>query len=154
MLTIGRIIARGNVFPIAIPTLRERIEDIPLLCHSILRQLNTKLNKEIQGISKKSLTELADYRWPGNIRELQNILKREVILSQSNTLHIQQKFSKSISPTRTLNKPLADIEKAYIIEILNECHWQVGGDNGAAKILGLPDSTLRSRMKKLKIYRS
>jgi PAS domain S-box-containing protein len=145
---------RLNVFPIMMPALRERIEDIPLLCHSILRQLNSKLNKEIQSISKKSLKKLADYHWPGNIRELQNILEREVILSNAKTLHIQQKFGKPTSSATAHNKPLADIEKAYIIEILNECHWQVGGDNGAAKVLGLPDSTLRSRMKKLLIQRS
>ncbi|MCP4986616.1 MAG: AAA domain-containing protein, partial [Colwellia sp.] len=145
---------RLNVFPIVIPALRERIEDMPLLCHSIVKQLNQKLNKDIQSISKKGLAKLSEYHWPGNIRELQNILEREVILSKTQTLHIQQKFGKAPSTSRTQNKPLADIEKAYIIEILNECHWQVGGDNGAAKIIGLPDSTHRSRMKKLKIYRS
>jgi len=145
---------RLNVFPIVMPALRERIEDIPLLCHSILAQLNHKLNKDIKGISKKSLTKLAGYHWPGNIRELQNILEREVILSNSHTLHIQQKFDKSKPAARSLNRPLADIEKAYIIEVLNDCHWQIGGQNGAAKTLGLPDSTLRSRMKKLIIQRS
>lgn len=144
---------RLNVFPIVMPALRERIEDIPLLCHSILAQLNTKLNKDIKSISKHSLNKLASYHWPGNIRELQNILEREVILSTSTTLHIQQKFDKSQSIVRTFNKPLADIEKAYIIEVLNDCHWRIGGKNGAAKILGLPDSTLRSRMIKLKIKR-
>ncbi len=145
---------RLNVFPIVMPALRERIEDIPLLCHSILAQLNTKLNKDIKSISKHSLNKLASYHWPGNIRELQNILEREVILTTSTTLHIQQKFDKSQSVVRTFNKPLADIEKAYIIEVLNDCNWRIGGKNGAAKILGLPDSTLRSRMIKLKIQRS
>ena len=145
---------RLNVFPIVMPALRERIEDIPLLCHSILAQLNTKLNKDIKSISKQSLNKLAGYHWPGNIRELQNILEREVILTTSTTLHIQQKFDKSQSVVRTFNKPLADIEKAYIIEVLNDCNWRIGGKNGAAKILGLPDSTLRSRMIKLKIQRS
>ena len=124
-----------------------------MLCHRILEQLNHKLNKNIIGISKQSLNKLASYHWPGNIRELQNILEREVILSTSTTLQIQQKFDKSPSVVRTLNKPLADIEKAYIIEVLNDCHWRIGGEDGAAKILGLPDSTLRSRMKKLQIHR-
>jgi len=145
---------RLNVFPIKMPALRDRIEDIPLLCHSILEQLNHKLNKNIIGISKRSLNKLADYHWPGNIRELQNILEREVILSVSNTLQIQQKFEKNKSVIRTENKPLADIEKAYIIEVLNECNWRIGGEDGAAKVLALPDSTLRSRMKKLQITRS
>ena len=145
---------RLNVFPIFMPTLRERIEDIPLLCHSILRQLNKKLHKNIKGISKKSLRKLADYHWPGNIRELQNILEREVILSNSHTLHIQQKLDKSHAVSPTFDKPLAEIERSYIIDVLNVCSWKIGGENGAAKILGLPDSTLRSRMKKLQIQRS
>jgi len=144
---------RLNVFPIMMPALRERIEDIPLLCHSILRQLNNKLNKNIQGISKQSLTKLASYHWPGNIRELQNILEREVILSKSNTLRIQQKFNKANSVSQSANKPLAEIEKSYIIEVLNECDWRIGGNKGAAQILAMPDSTLRSRMKKLNISR-
>jgi len=144
---------RLNVFPIKIPALRERIEDIPLLCHGIVKQLNSKLNKNIKGINKRSLTKLASYHWPGNIRELQNILEREVILSTSELLSIQQNFSKSHQVKVHSNKPLADIEKAYIIEILNNCQWRIGGDTGAAKILGLPDSTLRSRMKKLNINR-
>jgi formate hydrogenlyase transcriptional activator len=124
-----------------------------LLCNSILVQLNHKLNKSIIGISKKSLNKLASYHWPGNIRELQNILEREVILSTSTTLKIQQKFEKSPSLIQTLTRPLSDIEKAYIIEVLISCHWKIGGNNGAAKTLGLPDSTLRSRMKKLQIHR-
>jgi formate hydrogenlyase transcriptional activator len=144
---------RLNVFPINIPALRERIEDIPLLCHGILKQLNNKLNKNIQGINNRSLAKLASYHWPGNIRELQNILEREVILSTSDLLNIQQKFSKSHQVSTPPNKTLADIEKSYIIEVLNNCHWRVGGDNGAAKILDMPDSTLRSKMKKLNIHR-
>ena len=144
---------RLNVFPIVMPALRQRIEDIPLLCNSILKQLNIKLNKNITGINKRSLTKLANYHWPGNIRELQNILEREVILSTTSMLNISQNFSKSHSVTNSANKPLAEIEKAYIIEVLNDCSWRIGGDNGAAKILALPDSTLRSRMKKLKISR-
>lgn len=144
---------RLNVFPINIPALRQRIEDIPLLCHGILKQLNNKLNKNIKGINKRSLAKLSSYHWPGNIRELQNILEREVILSTSELLNIKQNFSKSHQVNNHSNKSLAEIEKAYIIEVINNCHWRIGGDNGAAKILDMPDSTLRSRMKKLNISR-
>ena len=144
---------RLNVFPILMPALRERIEDIPLLCHSIIRQLNQKLNKDIQGISKYSLSKLTGYHWPGNIRELQNILEREVILSNSRTLNIQQKFTSNASAKLSNTKPLAEVERSYIIEVLNDVNWQIGGESGAAKLLGLPDSTLRSRMKKLNIHR-
>lgn len=145
---------RLNVFPIVVPALRDRIEDISLLCHRILLQLNHKLNKNIIAISKRSLNQLMRYHWPGNIRELQNILEREVILSTSTTLQIQQKFDKSSSVTHSVNQPLSEIEKAYILEVLNSCHWRIGGEGGAAKILGLADSTLRSRMKKLHIQRN
>ena len=144
---------RLNVFPINIPALRQRIEDIPLLCQGILKQLNNKLNKNIKGINKRSLAKLSSYHWPGNIRELQNILEREVILSTSELLNIKQNFSKSPQVNNHSNKSLAEIEKAYIIEVINNCHWRIGGDNGAAKILDMPDSTLRSRMKKLNISR-
>ena len=77
-----------------------------------------------------------------------------MILSHSNTLRIQEKFSKAHGISTRANKPLAEIEKSYIIEVLNECDWRIGGKTGAAKILDLPDSTLRSRMKKLKIHRN
>lgn len=144
---------RLNVFPITIPALRARIEDIPLLCQSILQQLNIKLNKNIKGINQRSLTKLGHYHWPGNIRELQNILEREVILSQSSVLNIQQSFAKSHKIKNTLNQPLSEIEKNYITDVLIACQWKIGGDSGAAKILALPDSTLRSRMSKLNITR-
>ena len=133
--------------------MRERLEDIPLLCHGILKQLNGKLNKNIQGINKRSLAKLSAYHWPGNIRELQNILEREVILSTSELLNIQQNFPKNKQVNKSFKKTLADVEKAHIIEILTDYHWRIGGDNGAAKALGMPDSTLRSRMKKLNIKR-
>jgi PAS domain S-box-containing protein len=144
---------RLNVFPINIPALRQRIEDIPLLCHGILKQLSSKLNKNIQGINKQSLAKLSNYHWPGNIRELQNILEREVILSTSELLNIQQNFSQSHPVNNSAQKSLAEIEKDYIIQVLNNYNWRIGGDNGAAKILNMPDSTLRSRMKKLNIIR-
>lgn len=144
---------RLNVFPIRIPALRERIEDIPLLCHGILKQLNNKLNKNIKGINKRSLKKLETYYWPGNIRELQNILEREAILSTSEVLNIQQDFSKNHQIIDSPKKSLAETEKDYIIEILDNCHWRIGGINGAAKILDMPDSTLRSKMKKLNITR-
>ncbi|MCW8834699.1 MAG: sigma 54-interacting transcriptional regulator [Colwellia sp.] len=144
---------RLNVFPIEVPALRERIEDIPLLCNSILNKLNHKLKKQITGINNRSIVKLSRYNWPGNIRELQNILEREVILSTSNILNIKQDLSSSKMVTNTRNKTLADIEKSYITDILMDCQWRIGGATGAAKILGLPDSTLRSRMKKLNITR-
>jgi PAS domain S-box-containing protein len=144
---------RLNVFPIEVPALRERIADIPLLCNSILHKLNHKLKKQITGIQNSSIEKLSRYNWPGNIRELQNILEREVILSTSSILNIKQPLSNNKMIANSKNKTLADIEKSYITEVLMDCHWRVGGTAGAAKVLGMPDSTLRSRMKKLKIVR-
>lgn len=144
---------RLNVFPIVVPALRDRIEDIPLLCNSILNKLNHKLKKQIKGINNRSLIKLSRYYWPGNIRELQNILEREVILSSSSILNIKQDFNEGDTKVFSEKRTLANIEKDYITEVLIDCSWRIGGNAGAAKILGLPDSTLRSKMKKLEIVR-
>ena len=144
---------RLNVFPIEVPALRERIEDIPLLCNSILHKLNHRLKKQITGIHNSSIDKLARYNWPGNIRELQNILEREVILSTSSILNIKQDLTNSKMVNDSRNKTLANIEKSYITDVLMDCQWRIGGVTGAAKVLGMPDSTLRSRMKKLNIVR-
>ncbi|TPH13457.1 sigma-54 interaction domain-containing protein [Litorilituus lipolyticus] len=144
---------RLNVFPIEVPSLRQRIEDIPILCDSILKQLNNKLKKHVTGINKRSLLKLSQYSWPGNIRELQNILEREVILTTSRVLDVKQSFKDILQPVISERKTLAEAEKEHIIATLHECKWRIGGAQGAAKTLGLPDSTLRSKMKKLKIDR-
>ncbi len=144
---------RLNVFPIQVPALRERIEDLPILCDSIINQLNHKLKKQIRGVNKRSIQKLAKYSWPGNIRELQNILEREVILSTTSVLDIQQSFNELGNAWASNKKTLAEIERAYILEILAACKWRIGGESGAAEVLGMPASTLRSRMKKLMIKR-
>jgi len=144
---------RLNVFPISVPALRERIEDIPLLCKNILNKLNQKLKKQMTGINNRSIAKLSRYNWPGNIRELQNILEREAILSGSGLLNIKQDLNNSKMVVIPRKKTLASIEKNYIIEVLIDCNWKIGGAAGAAKILGMPNSTLRSRMKKLNIVR-
>jgi PAS domain S-box-containing protein len=144
---------RLNVFPIEVPALRDRIADIPMLCKSILANLNQKLKKQISGINNRSLEKLARYNWPGNIRELQNVLEREVILSSSSLLNIKQEFNGVKLMKKSNKQTLARIEKNYITEVLIDCGWKIGGANGAAIVLGMPDSTLRSRMKKLTIVR-
>ena len=143
---------RLNVFPIEVPALRERIADIPLLCSSIIGQLNKKLGKQINKINKKSLSTLSQYHWPGNVRELQNILEREMILATSSTLSLQS-FHLDNQINSANIKSLAEAEKEHILSALSETDWRIGGDNGAAKLLGLPASTLRSKMHKLGITR-
>lgn len=143
---------RLNVFPVTVPPLRDRQEDIPLLSQAIITTLNKKLGKSITAISNKSLTKLMQYQWPGNIRELQNLLEREMILTKSSILNFN--FKSSAKPLAAVEyETLAQAEHKHITNVLKACKWRIGGDLGAAKQLDLPESTLRSRMKKLKIVR-
>jgi len=144
---------RLNVFPITMPPLRAHKQDIPLLCETFIKQLNKKLGKQVIAISNKSLDSLARYDWPGNIRELQNVLEREMILSTRDILSFSFKPQQNLTVDDNLKLSLTEVEKAHIIKVLNHYHWKIGGKNGAAKHLGLPDSTLRSRMDKLNIRR-
>ena len=143
---------RLNVFPVTVPPLRDRQEDIPLLSQTIISTLNKTLGKNISAISNRSLTQLMQYQWPGNIRELQNVLEREMILTKSTILNFNFKTSsKSLTPV--VMETLAQVEARYILSVLKACKWRIGGEIGAAKQLDLPESTLRSRMRKLKIVR-
>ena len=144
---------RLNVFPMFVPPLRERLDDLPRLCSNIIERLNRKLNKRIEAISNASLKALNQYHWPGNIRELQNVLERESILSTGPILKISQPLSDNSQQSTTSLESLASAEKKHIMRVLKHCHWRIGGEQGAADILGLPESTLRSRMKKLSIKR-
>ncbi|MDL3985812.1 sigma 54-interacting transcriptional regulator [Shewanella xiamenensis] len=146
---------RLNVFPIQVPPLRARLEDMPELVSHILHSLNRKLGKKIRGVSQKGLKKLMAYSWPGNVRELQNILEREAILSQTDILHIHAMPTNHLQ-TQTAASPLqtlAEAEAQHIEQTLKLLNWRISGTNGAARVLGVPPSTLRSRMKKLGITR-
>jgi len=143
---------RLNVFPVTVPPLRDRQEDIPLLSQAIISTLNKTLGKNISAISNRSLTQLMQYQWPGNIRELQNVLEREMILTKSTILNFNFKTSSKLLIPVVI-ETLAQVEARYILSVLKACKWRIGGEIGAAKQLGLPESTLRSRMSKLKIVR-
>lgn len=143
---------RLNVFPIEVPALRERLDDLAILCQSIITRLNHKLGKSIKQISTKSLNILSRYTWPGNVRELQNVLEREMIISQTDSLTLQS-FVLSDDEYSLVNLTMAEAEKHHIEMTLEKTNWQIGGKEGAAALLDLPASTLRSRMKKLKIFR-
>ena len=161
---------RLNVFPLQIPPLRERKEDIPLLANHFLQEQARTLGKELDGIAPESMQLLLDYQWPGNIRELQNVIERSAILNKGSKLLI----SDSLMRTEPSSKPntdapeqledaasisaesryrLVDFEKQHILKILEMTHWTIAGKGGAAEILDLPASTLRSKMKKLGIHR-
>lgn len=145
---------RFNVFPLILPPLRERREDIPLLTRYFAQRYISKLGKEIKSVSERTIERLKQYSWPGNIRELENIVERAVILSTDDTLEINESLLGSlsdVSPREDMPLSLEDLEREHIINVLNQTGWQVQGDKGAAKILGLNPSTLRTRMVKLGI---
>ncbi len=142
-----------NIYPIAIPPLRNRINDIPMLAKHYLQKYNQKIGKHVHRISKKALTEMQRYAWPGNLQELENIMERAVIISKGSMLTLEPFLeSNEIDDSHNLLS-LVEYEKRYIIKILEKTHWRVEGSKGAAQILEMNHETLRSRMRKLNIKR-
>ena len=146
---------RLNVFPVQIPPLRERKEDIPILTELFLSKYTQKHGKKIDYIEDASREFLQSYEWPGNVRELENLIERAVIVSNHNTLTLTPSNQADASKKRInqLNLTLDEVQRDYIVKILNECNWTIGGEDGAASRLGLKPSTLRDRMSKLDINR-
>jgi formate hydrogenlyase transcriptional activator len=144
---------RLNVFPITVPPLRERREDIPQLVSDLVASLSKKLGKKITKVNAKGLKNLLQYAWPGNVRELQNLIEREMILSQSGHLLFNTLPVAVATPLASSTLTMAQAEAAHIIAVLNTSHWRISGPFGAAAMLDMPASTLRSRMKKLAITR-
>ena len=142
---------RLNVFPIQVPALRERIEDIPQLANNLIVQLNKKLGKQLRGISKSAINALQAYNWPGNIRELQNVLEREAILAKGRLIELTQSLGTEIPQQIADDLTLEQAQAEHILKVVELCNGKIAGANGAAQKLGLPESTLRSKMKKLKI---
>jgi formate hydrogenlyase transcriptional activator len=146
---------RLNVFPITIPPLRSRQEDIPMLVQFYIDKIAKKHGKHFQNISKSDINHLQDYSWPGNIRELRNVIERAVISSENDTLKIGM-LGQGTEDSRANINPVSSlelIEKEHILKVLIESNWRINGENGAADILAMHPSTLRSRMKKLNIAR-
>ncbi|HTE24603.1 sigma 54-interacting transcriptional regulator [Flavitalea sp.] len=144
---------RLNVFPITIPPLRKRNADIPLLIQYFIEKKSKKHGKRFENISKADMNRLCDYEWPGNIRELKNVIERAVISSDNHTLKLDwfhQHIETNKTETASTNS-LEQVETAYILKVLQECNWKINGENGAAEKLVMHPNTLRSRMKKLKI---
>ncbi|MGB9435229.1 MAG: sigma 54-interacting transcriptional regulator [Candidatus Acidiferrum sp.] len=146
---------RLNVFPIPLPSLRERREDIPALVEHFVETYARKMNKRIDEISPETMSALASYPWPGNIRELQNFIERSVILTSGNVLRPPLKSLDSAAmPESAGATTLEDAERDHIRKILEQTRWVVSGPNGAAARLGIKRSTLYFRMHKLGISRS
>jgi len=144
---------RLNVFPITIPPLRDRLNDIPFLTAFYVDKISKRLGKSIVNIPTSVMDELRNYSWPGNVRELENVLERAVINSSGPKLHLVDELKRPYMDLTTAKKTLDDVEREYIIRVLEQTNWNVSGKNGAAEILGLNRSTLRARMKKLRINR-
>jgi len=165
---LGQMVAEGkfrsdlyyrlNVFPVAVPPLRERREDIPLLTRFFTQRYAGKLNRTIKHIPSATLEALSRHEWPGNVRELQNVIERAVILCKHDTLSIHESWmpnraSEAIRSGSTLRTNLATHEREVIEAALRHSRGRVSGPSGAAVKLGIPRSTLESRMKSLGIDR-
>jgi transcriptional regulator with GAF, ATPase, and Fis domain len=147
---------RLNVFPIEVPPLRERLEDIPLLVEYFIGRYASQAGKKIRNIHKRTLELFQSYVWPGNLRELQNVIERSVILCEGETLSVDPScLSKDSDPTQEASRPLAERlmeqEKEIIESALAASTGRVAGPAGAAVKVGMPPSTLEARIKVLKI---
>jgi formate hydrogenlyase transcriptional activator len=163
---------RLNVVPLTMPPLRERPEDIPLLAMFFLEKSARRLGRPIKQVAEETMVRLCGYPWPGNIRELQNVIERAVVLATGPVLRVPEsalqemdaapvRRSESIAPGVSLASlpqgkeaaALEDVEREHIVAVLRQVNWRIEGRNGAASILNLQPSTLRSRMQKLGIVR-
>jgi formate hydrogenlyase transcriptional activator len=140
-----------NVYPITMPPLRQRKEDIPLLVEHFVSTYSKKTGKTISSVSPRVMQSLQAHSWPGNVRELANVIERAVIHTQGSVLQVVDQFEEVADqvPTQTLE----EVEREYIIRTLENTGWRIEGKYGAAGILGLNPSTLRTRMLKLGIQR-
>ncbi|MXN90376.1 response regulator [Flavobacterium sp. Sd200] len=150
---------RLNIFPIELPSLRERKDDIPLLVDHFIEQYNQKTGKRVTGLSERAMEDAMDYSWPGNIRELENLIERGVLLAKENVIR-EIRLPKPIgglayetSENGNHIKSIDENERDHIISVLKKCRGKIWGPGGAAEMLNVPPSTLNSKMKKLGIRR-
>jgi chemotaxis protein methyltransferase CheR len=142
---------RLNVFPITMPPLRDRMEDIPLLVDFYVKKISKRMGKTVEIIPASVMDALQNYHWPGNVRELENVLERAVINSSGPKLRLVDELKKPFKDLSTSQKTLEAVERDHIIRVLEQTQWKVSGKNSAAEILGLNRSTLRARMRKFDI---
>ena len=156
----GDLFYRMNVFPIRVPSLRERRDDIPMLVEYLVERYTKRSGKRIRSTSKESLALLQSYNWPGNIRELQNVIERAVILCDDETLSLDETWLRGTKASRTSARlsPLSESQKEFVkrereaIEAaLAECDGRISGPHGAAVLLGIPRQTLDSKIEALGI---
>ena len=149
------LLYRLNVFPIEVPPLSARASDIPLLVNRFVAKFSTKIGKKIDGVSQATMDRLMKYFWPGNIRELENVIERATILAKGPLLQIDDVLLHgSSAPLIPVADSLEEVERAHILRVLHDVSWVIEGKQGAATRLGLHPNTLRSRMQKLGIKKS
>ena len=144
---------RLQVFPIQIPPLRDRREDIPPLVWAFIKDFGRHLGKVIEHVPRQSMEALRDYAWPGNVRELRNVIERSMILTDGPTLRVVLPEGLEAAHIGTPAMTLEDLERRHILDVLGQTGWRVSGSNGAARLLGVKPTTLEYRMKKLGIER-
>ena len=142
-----------NVFPIHIPPLRERRDDIPILVRYFVDKFAKALNRKIERIPDSVMDALTRYGWPGNIRELQNFVERAVILSEGSSLRPPMAELRETKTRTSAAATLKEVERKHVLQVLRETEWVLGGPNGAAARLGMPRTTLISRLRSLGIQR-
>jgi PAS domain S-box-containing protein len=147
---------RLNVFPVHLPPLRERADDISMLVHFLLNRFSSRIGRRFDGVSPDTMQRLRNYSWPGNVRELENVLERAVILANGSMLEIEAEvFAGAGVPesaeSKVSNATLEEVERNHIIETLRQTNWVIEGPRGAGQRLGIHPNTLRSRLKKLGI---
>ena len=146
---------RLNVFPVSIPPLAKRTEDIPLLVEHFIAKYARKQGKAFETIPKGTMRALQEYHWPGNVRELEHVIERAVIISPGPVLHLAEQLDHETAPGQDDGaQPLETVERDHILKVLQKTRWRIEGHGGAAAILGLNPSTLRFRIKRLGIERS
>lgn len=150
---------RLNVFPIAVPPLRDRRDDIPSLVRTFVRELSKSMAKAVDSVPQATMDALQNYQWPGNIRELRNVIERGMIISRGHKLHVElpEKIAaEDPTPSKYAGRraeTLEEVERRHILEVLDQVRWKIGGKDGAASRLGLTRTTLQGRMRKLGIRR-
>lgn len=144
---------RLYVFPITMPPLRDRLEDIPLLVDFYVKKISKRMGKFIEIIPKNVMDALQNYHWPGNVRELENVLERAMINTSGPKLHLADELKPRQKDLSVATKTLESVERDYILRVLDQTQWKVSGKNSASEILGINRSTLRARMQKLGIFK-
>ena len=145
---------RLSVFPIRVPSLRERPEDIPLLIRYFVLMFAKRMNRPIESVPRETMNALSEWSWPGNVRELENLMERSVILSEGTALHVPlAELKREITVPKSPDHSLDNAEREHIIRILQETGGDLSGPDGAAHRLGLKRTTLQSKMQRLKITR-